>query len=172
MSMLTKYMPVRRTGRQTLFWQTLLRQTLFRQSTVRTTQYVFSTCRLGTCRNSRNWEKIGGGRGVACMHRKHVIDPGTEVTEGSGAWGVGRVFCWGLRCPLLRKSYEVSPRLQHNCTAPYTPDFRNLVRLISNRYCPQAYSTAVSHPTSTSRLDCQNSVCRNSVVYPGEPMMF
>ena len=25
------------------------------------------------------------------MHRKHVIDPGTEVTEGSGVWGVGRV---------------------------------------------------------------------------------
>jgi len=47
--------------------------------------------RLSIGRNSRNWEKIGG-ESRRRMHRKHVIDPGTEVTEGSWAWGVGRVF--------------------------------------------------------------------------------
>jgi len=35
---------------------------------------------------------------------------------------------------------------------PPTPDFSNLVRHMSNLYCPQAYSTSVSHPMSTSRL--------------------
>ena len=35
---------------------------------------------------------------------------------------------------------------------PPTPDFSNLVRHMSNLYCPQAYSAAVNHPTSTSRL--------------------
>ena len=68
------------------------------------------------------------------MHRKHDIDQGTEVTEGSGAWG-------GIPVGSL------SPR--HNCTAS---DFQDLVRRLSNLYCPQAYSSAVSHLMSTSRL--------------------
>ena len=85
------------------------------------------------------------------MHRMHVIDPGTEVTEGSGACGVVRVFRWGLRCPF---SGKVTTYLQGSNTVVLspTPDFRHLVRRLSNRYCPQAYLTAVSHPTSTSRL--------------------
>jgi len=54
----------------------------------RTTQYIFSTLKhvgiveIGT--------KLDG---VEASHAsKHVIDPGSEVTEGSGVWGVGRVF--------------------------------------------------------------------------------
>jgi len=93
------------------------------------------------------------------MHRKHGIDRGIDVTEGSGA-------PVGLGCP-LRKSYNVLPT---HCTAP---DFRDLVRRLSNRYCPLAYLTAVNHPTSRLCMDCRNSVCRNrvcrnSVVYPYE----
>jgi len=34
----------------------------------------------------------------------------------------------------------------------HTPDFCDLVRRLSNRHTPQAYSAAVSHPPSTSRL--------------------
>jgi len=90
------------------------------------------------------------------MHRQHVVDPGSEVTEGSGAWGVGTVFRWGLGCPLLWKSYNIPTRLQHNCTAPY-PWFSGfgstyVQSVRPNLYGPQAYSTAVSHPMSTSRL--------------------
>ena len=50
-------------------------------------------------------------------------------------------------------SGKVTMYLQGSNTVvlPSTPDLRDFVRL-SNRYCPQAYSTAVSHPTSTSRL--------------------
>jgi len=112
------------TGRQTLFWQTLFRQTLFRQSAVRTTQYISST--LGICRNSRNWEEIGMGQGVECIESTALIEAlrwlrGAEPGEGI------RV---GLGCPLLWKSYNVLP---HNCTAP---DFRDLVRHLSNQYCP------------------------------------
>jgi len=68
--------------------------------------------------------------------------------------GVGRVFRWGLRCLLLRKNSNVPPRLKHNKIVLLpTPDFRDLVRRrMSNLYCPQAYSTTVSHPMSTSRL--------------------
>ena len=36
--------------------------------------------------------------------------------------------------------------------SPLPPDFRHLIRRLSNQYCPKAYSTAVSHPMSTSRL--------------------
>jgi len=61
------------------------------------------------------------------MHRKHGIDRGTEVTEGSGAYGEGIPV--GLGCPSARK---VTTYFQHNCTAP---DFRDLVRRLSNRYC-------------------------------------
>jgi len=67
------------------------------------------------------------------MHRKHIIDPGSEVTEGSRAWGVGGIPV-RYEVPLLQKSYNVPPRLQHSCTAP-TPDFRDLVRRLSNRFC-------------------------------------
>ena len=92
-------------GRQTLF-----RQTLFRQSTVRTTQYIFSTLshkhKLG-----RNWK---GSR--RCMHVKHGIDRGTEVTEGSGAWGGYPGGSGG--CPLLWQSYNVCLHSRHYCTAP------------------------------------------------------
>jgi len=109
-----------------------------------------SLARLSICRNSRNWDKIGGGRGVACIESTSLIQA-LRWPEGSGAWGVGRVFRWGPRCPLLRKSYNVPPSLQHNVLPP-TPDFRDLVRRLSNRYCAQAYSTAVSHPTLTCRL--------------------
>jgi len=91
-------------GRQTLFRQTLFRQTLFRQSAVRTTQYIFIT--LGICRYSRNWEQIEMGRGVGCIESTRGIDRGTEVTEGSGAWGG---YPSGSGVPLLRQSYNVLP---------------------------------------------------------------
>jgi len=105
------------------------------------------------------------------MHRKHVIDPGTEVTEGSGAWGVGRVFRWGLRCPLLRKSYNVLPRLQHNCTAPY-PWFSGFGSMSFQSVLPAGLFNCsqppdVDVPTVDCRNNvCRNRVCRNSVVYP------
>jgi len=62
------------------------------------------------------------------MHRKHGIDRGTEVTEGSGAWG--GYPSGGSGVPLLRKTYTVLP---DNCTAP---DFLDLVRRLSNQYYP------------------------------------
>jgi len=56
-------------------------------------------------------------------------------------------------CPLLRKSYFTTYLQGSNTVVlPHTPDFWDLVRRLSNRYCPLAFSTAVSHPTSTSRL--------------------
>jgi len=120
-----------------------------------------SLARLGICRNSRNLQKtarIGSRRG---MHRKRGIDRGTEVTEGSGVWGGYPCGVWGA--PSSEKVTTYVPPTDY-CTAP---DFPHLVRRLSNRYCPWAYSTAVSHPT----VDCRNSVCRNrvcwnSVVYP------
>ena len=63
------------------------------------------------------------------MHRKHGIDRGTVVTEGSGAWG-GYPSGSGVPPP---SSGEVTTYLQHNCSAP---DFRDLVRRLSNQYCP------------------------------------
>ena len=84
-----------------------------------------------------------------------------------GDWGersLGRVSQWVWGVP---SSGKVTTYV-HNCTAP---DFRDLVRRLSNQYCPWAYSTAVSHTTSRLCTDCRNSVCRNrvcrnSVVYP------
>jgi len=70
-SLNTKQTRIRWHGRQTLFRQTLFRQTLFRQSAARTTQYIFST--LGICRNSRNWEETGMGRGVGCIKSTALI---------------------------------------------------------------------------------------------------
>jgi len=105
-----------------------------------------SLAHLDICRNSRNWEKttrIGSRRR---MHRKHGIDRGTEVTEGSGVWGGYPCGVWGA--PSSGKVTTYVPPT-HYCTAP---DFRHLVPHLSNRYCPWAYSTAVSHPTS--RLTC------------------
>ena len=96
-------------GRQTLFRQTLFRQTLFRQSAVRTTQYIFSTLRI--CRNSRNWEEIGMGRGVGRIESTTLIEAlrwlrGAEpmgrvqaIPSGSGPCGV----------PSCGKSYNVLP---------------------------------------------------------------
>jgi len=78
-----------------------------------------SLARLSLCRNSRNWN---GSR--RWMHQKRGIDRGTEVTEGSRAWGG---YPSGSGVPLLRKSYNVLP---HNCTAP---DFRDLVRRLSSQ---------------------------------------
>jgi len=72
------------------------------------------------------------------MHRKHGIDRGTEVSGRGEGIPVGS----GVP-PLLEKL--VKTYFQHNRTAP---DFRDLVWHLSNRYCPWAYSTAVSHPTS------------------------
>jgi len=105
---------------------------------------------LSICRNSRNWDKIGGGRGVACIESTSLIQaPRWPRGVGSGESGgySGEVCC----APLHRKSYNLPPRL-NTIVLPPTPDFRDLVRCLSYRYCPQAYSTAVSHPMSTSRL--------------------
>jgi len=45
------------------------------------------------------------------MHRKHGIDRGTEVTEGSAGSGEGiPVGSW---VPLPRKSFEFSPETAH-----------------------------------------------------------
>jgi len=85
------------------------------------------------------------------MHRKHGIDRGTEVTEGSA--GPGQGIPVGSWCPLREKAWNFPLKqhilvhldlfrnlsgndttyFQHNCTAP---DFRDLVRRVSNRYCP------------------------------------
>jgi len=62
------------------------------------------------------------------MHRKHGIDRGIEVTEGSGALGEYLSRVWGAP-----SSGKVTTYFQHNCTAP---DFRDLVPHLSNRYCP------------------------------------
>ena len=61
------------------------------------------------------------------MHRKHGIDRGTEMTEGSGP---GEGMPVGSVTSLLEKL--VKTYFQHNCTAP---DFRDLVRCLSSRYC-------------------------------------
>ena len=61
------------------------------------------------------------------MHRKHGIDRGTEVTEVSGACHPSQ-WVWGAP-----SSGKVTTYFQHNCTAP---DFRDLVRRLSKRYCP------------------------------------
>ena len=83
------------------------------------------------------------------MHRKHGIDRGTEETKGSGAWGGYPGGVSGAP-----SSGKVTTYLQGSNTIVLhpNPDFWDLVRRMSNLYCLQAYSTAVSHPMSTSRL--------------------
>jgi len=67
------------------------------------------------------------------MHRNHGIDRGTEVTEGSGAWGgypvwpgvppprkKAYIFFWhiSVHLDLFRNfSGKVTTYFQHNCTA-------------------------------------------------------
>jgi len=60
------------------------------------------------------------------VHRKHGIDRGTEVSEGSGP-GEGIPVGFGVP-PLLEKL--VKTYFQHNFTGP---DFRDLVRRLSSR---------------------------------------
>jgi len=114
---------------------------------------------LSICRNSRNWDKIGGGRGVACIESTSLIQ--APIDRGDrGEWGLGS----GKGIPVRSEVPPPPEKLQRTSKAPaqlycplllifgISPDFRDFVRRISNRYCPQAYSTAVSHPMSTSRL--------------------
>jgi len=101
-------------GRQTLFRQTLFRQTLFRQLTVRSTQYSFSTL-IGICRNSRNWDKIGWGLGVACIDSMSLIQAARWPRGvGPGEWGGYSGEVWGAP-----SSGKVTAYLQgsNNCTA-------------------------------------------------------
>jgi len=113
-----------------------IRQTLFRQSAVRTTQYIFSM--LGICRNSTNWEEIGMGRGVGCIESTALIEAlrGAEPGEGIPV---------GLGAP---SSGKVTTYFQHNCTAP---DFRDLVRRLSNRYTGRR---PIQLQSATRRPDC------------------
>ena len=121
-----------------------------------------SLAHLGLCRSSEIG-KIGGGRGVACIETTGLMQ------EPRGA-GPGEVSRWGRGPWGAPSSGKVTTYFQHNyCHS--APDFQNLVHRLSNRYCPWAYSTAVSHPTFRLCVDCRNSVCRNrvcrnSVVYP------
>ena len=132
---------IQRFGRQTLFRQTLFRQTLFRQSAVRTTQHIFSTLKhVGIVEIGK---KYGRGRGAASK-AWHWSIRGTEVTEGSRVWGG---YPGGVWVPLLRKSYNVLPT--HYCTAP---DFWNLVRCLSIRYCPWGLFNCSQPPDVMSRL--------------------
>jgi len=138
-------------GRQTLFRRTLFRQTLFRQSTVRTTQYVF-IARFSICRNSRNWNKIGEGRGIACIESTSLIQaPRWPRGVGPGEWGGYSGEVRGAPPPEKLQCTSTS-KAPAQLYCPPTPDFRDLIRRLSNRYCPQAYSTVVSHSSSTSRL--------------------
>jgi len=68
---ITNQTPYRYTGGRH-YSDRLFRQMLFRQSAVRMTQYIFST--LGICRNSRNWEQTGIGRGVGCIESTALIE--------------------------------------------------------------------------------------------------
>jgi len=110
------------------------------------------------------------------MHRKHVIDPGTEVTEGSGAWGVGRVLRWGLRCP---SSGKVTTYLQGSNTIvlPLALIFgiwfdvfpigiaHRPIQLQSATQC----RCPVCGPVDCRNNVCWNRVCRNSMVHPFVP---
>jgi len=108
---------------------------------------------LGICRNSRNWEKIGGGRGVACIESTLLIQAArwSRGVLWSGKGHSGHPVRSDVPPAPEKLQRRLPPiRLQHSCTAP-TPDFRDLVRRLSNWYCPQAYSTAV---TRRRRPDC------------------
>jgi len=102
------------------------------------------------------------------MHRNHGIDAGTEVTEGSRAWR-GIPVGSGLGVPHRPEKLQ---RTSNTITAIVPLIFRIWFSVFPiGIYCPWAYSTAVSHPTSRLCVDCRNSVCRNrvcrnSVVYP------
>jgi len=124
--------------------QPLFWQTLFRQSTVRTTQYIFSTLKLSICRNSRNWAEWGLGSGEGIPVRSEV--------------------------PLLRNSYNIPSRLQHNCTAPY-PWFSGFCSTYFQSILPAGRIQLQTPDVDVPTVDCWNSVCRNrvcrnSVVYP------
>ena len=153
-------------------------------SAVRTTQYIFSMLRhIEIVETGGNWR---GSRRY--IHRKHGIDRGTEVTEGSaGPWGRYPSGVWGAPVPPPRKRMEFFPwngtfrciwiysgiymeKLQHTSNTNVLPLIFGIwfgvfpigtARTAHTRPI-QLYSPDV--PTQT--VDCRNSVCRNSVVYP------
>jgi len=143
-----------------------------------------SLARLGLCRNSRNLEKTARIGSRCGMHRKLGIDRGTEVTEflfyislsvlkmywvvltadcrnSVWEWGLGRVSLWGLGCPILLKSYNV----RTSNTLLYCPWFSAFGSASFQSILPVGLFNC-SQPPDVPTLDCRNSVCRNSVVYP------
>jgi len=100
-----------------------------------------SLARLGICRNSRNLQKTARIGSRHRMHRNAALIEAPRWPRGVES-GEGIPVVWGA--PSSGKVTTYVPPT-HYCTAP---DFRHLVRHLSNRYCPWAYSTAVSHPTS------------------------
>jgi len=136
--------PVAKYGRQILFRQTLFRQTLFRQSAVKTTQYIFST--LGICRNRPLVEigkKLEWVEALDASKAQHWPRHWGDWEK----WSLGRVSQWVWGAP---SSGKVTTYFQHNCTAP---DFRDLVRRLSNRYT--AHGRRPNQLQSTTRRpDC------------------
>ena len=65
--------------------------------------------------------------------------------------GPGEISRWGLD-PGVPRPPEKLQRTSNTIVLPSAPDFQDLVQHLSNWYCPWAYSTAVSHPSSTSQL--------------------
>jgi len=76
------------------------------------------------------------------MHRKHGIDRGTEVTEGSGAWGLGG-YPGGVSG--VPSSGKVTTYLQGSNTIVLPLIFGIWFDVFP---IGTAYSTVVSHPTS------------------------
>ena len=98
--------------------------------------------RLGLCRNRRNLEKTARIWSRRRMHLKRGIDRGTE---GSGVWGGYPCGVWGAPYPPEKLQHMY---LQYIIVLSLIFGIWFGVFPIGSRYCPQAYSTEVSYPTS------------------------
>jgi len=68
---------------------------------------------LSICRNSRNWDKIGGGRGVACIESTSLIQ--APIDRGDrGEWGLGS----GKGIPVRSEVPPPPEKLQRTSKAP------------------------------------------------------
>jgi len=95
------------------------------------------------------------------MHRKHGIDRGTEVTEGSRVWRGYPGGVWGAP---LRKSYNVLQT--HYCTAADFGIWFGVFPIGTAGRLIQLQSDTRRPDCGLSDSVCRNRVCRNSVVYP------